>query len=200
MHVFFWYVAFFFVFFRHLIQPRQDKRSSGLFFHQIPPFCIHYHHIAQTSNKRSSGYLPTWSFPPTHRTHSAQTSYKHSSGLIFSFKPFTSASITFPSSPDECLSLIWAIFSPDSSLSFPQPSHPAQMSASRSFGLFFFSPFTGPLIPVSLTISCDPDELQALVWLHFQHGLFSSTVSPLSQPHPAQTSIKQFFSHLPFTS
>ena len=153
-------------------------RSSGLFFHQIPPFCIHYHHIAQMSNKRSSGYRPTRSFPPTRRTHSAQRSYKHSSGLIFSFKPFTSASITFPISPDECLSLVWAFFSPDSPFHFPTisyspderlslvwavfsldlsflshlPSHLTQTSYKRSSGCIFNTAFSLPQFHLSLNL------------------------------------------------
>ena len=204
LSAFFWYVTLFCLFLPSHPAQASACRSSGLFFHQIPPFCIHYHHIAQMSNKRSSGYRPTRSFPPTRRTHSAQTSYKHSSGLIFSFKPFTSASITFPSSPDECLSLIWAIFSPDPSFLFPQPSHQAQMSIVARSGCFFFFHLSPDLsFPSHLRSHLTQTSCKRSSGCIF-NTVFSSAVPPLSQPHPAQTSIKHssglFFSPLPFTS
>ena len=59
--------------------------------------------------------------------------------------------------------------------------------------------FTGPLIPVSPTISSDPDELQALVWLHFQHGLslpqFHLSLN-LIQPRRASSTRLGYYFHL----
>ena len=66
-------------------------RSSALSFYQIASFRLPHHLIAQTSYKRSSGYLSNTAFPPTFLTtspsHLAQTSYKYSSGLFFCFNP-----------------------------------------------------------------------------------------------------------------
>ena len=185
-----------FFFFCHLIQPRRALVARLGYSFTRSPFRIHCHHIAQTSNKRSSGYLPTRSFPPTLQLiqprrvtstrlgysfhlnpspqpllhpQSAQTSACHSSGLSFHRIPsFVSPTISY--SPDKRLSLIWAVFSLDlSSLSHLQ-SHLTQTSCKRSSGCIFNTAFflRGS---TSLSTSSSPDEHQALVWAI----LFTST-------------------------
>ena len=65
---------------------------------------------------------------------SPQMSSKHSSGLFFFPQPFTSTLLTISISPDKRQVLVWA---PNTSFFAHFPSHIAQMSACRLFGLSF---------------------------------------------------------------
>jgi hypothetical protein len=118
-----------------------DKRSSELSFYQISPFPSFTVLSPRRATSARLVIFSTRPFPPLlSSSHPAQTSYKHSSGLFFLPRPFTSASFTIsisPLCPDKRQALVWAILSPDPSLSLPLPSHPAQTTACRSSGLSF---------------------------------------------------------------
>jgi hypothetical protein len=174
----------------HIIQPRRATSTRlDFFFHLdtslLPPLRSLPSQSAQTSDKRSSGI----SFYSTLRIHS--------------LSPCTISSS--PDMPDELQALVWAIsyrvppfglpyhlIQPRRATSArlvilsiwtlpppPFPHHPVQMSYKHSSGLLF-SPqcFTS----TSLTISISPDELQALVWLFFQHRLYLHLPYHLNQP------------------
>ena len=163
MHIFwvFFGTSLFFCLFFLPSHPAQASacRSSGLFFHQIP--LSHPLPSYCPDEQQALVWLSSNTVIPSHSpTHSAQTSYKHSSGLFLSLKPITSASLTSPISPDECLSLVWAFFSRIPSFVSPTISYSPDERQALVWALF------------SLDLSSDPDELQALVWLHFRHGLF----------------------------
>ena len=90
-------------------------------------------------------------------------------------------------SPDELQALVWAIpFIKTHHLSLSYiPNQPRRVLVARLGFLFTGFPLSFPnhliqsrralvarLGCLSLDLSSDPDELQALVWLHFRHGLF----------------------------
>ena len=167
----------FFVFFCHLIQPRQ---CLSLVWAILPLDCSRLH--------------PLLLYRPDKLQALIWLSFIHH-GLFLH--------LSISSSPDECLLLVWAVFH-QTSHSFklsPHPTqksykrsssftfnsaysstslstHPAQMSFKCSSGLFI-SPL--PFSSTFIMISINPDEQKALVWAIF-------SLNPSILPHPVQES------------
>ena len=78
---------------------------------------------------------PFASGSPPLLSHLAQMSNKHSSGLFFT-SLFASTSLTISTSPDKWQALVWAIFSPHPSPPPPLSSHPTQTS-NECLSVFF---------------------------------------------------------------